>query len=510
MTQATEIQPNLTGGRLLARNTIWNLVGLMSPVVVGLVVLPPLIRTMGVTRFGVLSLAWIVIGYFSMFDLGIGRALTKLVADKLGTREEHVIPSLVWTSLVLMLLLGVVGSLTMWATSPWIVHRILRVPQELQTETLRSFFLLGASIPIVTVTSGLRGVLEAQQRFRVLSFIRIPMSIFSLTGPLLVLPFSHSLVPVIGVLTIGRMAGAVAHLIACLRAMPSLGRSIVVERSLAGPLMRIGGWMTVSNIIAPIIVYVDRFLIGALLSIAAVTYYTAPFDTINRLLIVPGALAGVLFPAFAVSLMQDPQRTVLLLGRGVKYVFLVAFPTVLLIVAFAPEGLRLWLGPAFAANSSAVTRWLAAGIFINCLAQMPFSLVQGVGRPDVTAKVHLVQLPLYLLALWWLVKIDGIEGAAIAWVLRVGIEAVVLFAAAHTLLPKRPEFLRILGVVTCLGLVTFYGVAIPGALQLRIGIVAGLLLLFVLVVWMWVLAPEERAFLQRLPGTWNVKTKAAS
>src|SRR5258708_7123486 len=201
MTQATEIQPNLTGGRLLARNTIWNLVVLMSPVVVGLVVLPPLIRTMGVTRFGVLSLAWIVIGYFSMFHLVFGRALPKLVADKLGTREEHVIPSLVWTSLVLMLLLGVVGSLTMWATSPWIVHRILRVPQELQTETLRSFFLLGASIPIVTVTSGLRGVLEAQQRFRVLSFIRIPMSIFSLPGPLLVLPSSPTLFPSLRVLT---------------------------------------------------------------------------------------------------------------------------------------------------------------------------------------------------------------------------------------------------------------------------------------------------------------------
>src|SRR5258708_8680701 len=216
-----------------------------------------------------------------MFDLGIGRALTKLVADKLGTREEQVIPSLVWTSLVLMLLLGVVGSLTMWATSRWIVHRILRVPQELQTETLRSFFLLGASIPIVTVTSGLRGVLEAQQRFRVLSFIRIPMSIFSLTGPLLVLPFSHSLVPVIGVLTIGRMAGAVAHLIACLRAMPSLGRRIVVERSLAGPLMRIGGWETRINIISALIPLHDTFLIYAPLSFAPLTHHQAPSHMIN-------------------------------------------------------------------------------------------------------------------------------------------------------------------------------------------------------------------------------------
>ena len=33
--------------------------------------------------FGVLSLVWMFIGYFSLFDLGLGRATTKLVAEKI-------------------------------------------------------------------------------------------------------------------------------------------------------------------------------------------------------------------------------------------------------------------------------------------------------------------------------------------------------------------------------------------------------------------------------------------
>jgi hypothetical protein len=33
------------------------------------------------------------------------------------------------------------------------------MPLELQAETLRGFYLLAASIPIVTITSGLRGIL---------------------------------------------------------------------------------------------------------------------------------------------------------------------------------------------------------------------------------------------------------------------------------------------------------------------------------------------------------------
>ncbi len=169
--------PNLTSGRLLARNTIWNLAGQLLPMVVGVVAIPPLLGSLGVDRFGLLALAWIVIGYFSLFDMGMGRALTKLVADKLGGNEEHSIPPLVWTSLLLLLMLGVIGGLVTLSISPWLVHTALKVPAALQTETLRGFDLLAVSIPIVTVTSGLRGILEAQQRFRILNFIRVPTSI---------------------------------------------------------------------------------------------------------------------------------------------------------------------------------------------------------------------------------------------------------------------------------------------------------------------------------------------
>src|SRR5712692_12030509 len=158
---AAKPESHLTNGRLLAGNTIWNLLGLLLPTAVGIVVVPLLIGGIGVARFGVLSLAWIVIGYFSLFDLGIGRALTKLVADRLGAREEDSIPPLAWTSLLLMFLVGILGGLFTLLISPWLVHHALKVPAMLQREALRSFYLLAVSIPVVTVTAGLRGILEA-------------------------------------------------------------------------------------------------------------------------------------------------------------------------------------------------------------------------------------------------------------------------------------------------------------------------------------------------------------
>jgi len=489
--------PNLMSGRLLARNTLWNLTGQILPMAVALFAIPILIRGIGVPRFGVLSLAWIVIGYFSLFDFGMGRALTKLVAEKLGTGEEHAIPPLAWTSLLLLTLMGILGGLVMALLSPWLIFRVLHIPGDLRVETLHTFYLLALSLPVVTATSGLRGILEAQQRFGVLTAIRIPMSAFSFAGPLLVLPFSHRLVPVIVVLLIGRLAGCLAHVAACLHAMPVLRRSIVLRRSLVTPLLSFGGWMTLSNIISPIMTYLDRFVIGALLTVTAVAYYTAPFDMVSRLTILPGAIVGVLFPAFAMSFAQDTSRTSMLLNRGVKYIFLSVFPIVLLIVTLAPEGLRLWLGPAFAENGTSVLRWLAAGTFVNCLAQVPFALIQGIGRPDITAKLHMVELPVYLLMLWPLVRYHGIEGAAIAWVARVSLDALLLFAFAHWLLPHKPRLLAwltagVLGALVILAIAT-----LPHSLPVRGMLLFVVLLALALASWLRLLDPAERAYLLR-------------
>src|SRR6266446_9973364 len=189
---------HLTSGRLLARNTIWNLIGSGAPMLVAVFCIPILIRGLGKERFGVLALAWALIGYASLFDLGLGRALTQLVARKLGAAEEREIPSLAWTSLLLMMLLGFAGTACILLISPWLTGHGLNIPAALQGEALQSFRLLGLSLPFVITTAGLRGLLEAHQRFGLINALRIPMGVFTFAGPLLVLPFSKSLFPVVG------------------------------------------------------------------------------------------------------------------------------------------------------------------------------------------------------------------------------------------------------------------------------------------------------------------------
>ena len=122
-------QHSISSGRRLIRNTIWNLLGSGAPLAVAIFSIPILIRNLGKERFGVLALAWALIGYASVFDLGLGRALTQLVAKKLGAGERSDVPSLAWTSLSLMLMLGVAGAGAVIWISPWLVRYALHVPE---------------------------------------------------------------------------------------------------------------------------------------------------------------------------------------------------------------------------------------------------------------------------------------------------------------------------------------------------------------------------------------------
>jgi O-antigen/teichoic acid export membrane protein len=444
---ATEGSAQLTSGRLLARNVVWNLLGTVAPLLVAVPAVPRLIRAMGTDRFGVLTLAWVVIGYFGLFDFGFGRALTKLVAEKLGTGESEDIPGLFWTSLALMLVSGCVGGGVIAALSPWMVHSILRIPAAIQDETLRAFYLLAASLPVVIASAALRGFLEAHQRFGMSNAVRIPLGVFTFAGPFVVLPLSVSLVPMVGALAVVRLASCLVLFGLCIKVEPDLMAAMHVQWGLAKSLFRFGGWMTVSNVVSPLMVSVDRFLIGAVASISAVAYYATPWEAVTKLLLVPGAIVGVLFPAFSTGFVQDRAKTWLLFLRAVKYTALALLPFLLIAVVFAREGLTLWLGADFARHSAVVLQWLAVGVFFNGIAYVPYALTQGAGRPDLTGKLHLMELPAYTAVLWLLVRARGIDGAAMAWTARVVVDAVVLLWFAYRVLRTERENVERLSVL---------------------------------------------------------------
>lgn len=416
---------NPTSSRNLVRSTLWSLAGQIAPGLVAIVVVPFLIRGLGTDRFGVLSLSWLVVGYFSLFDLGTGRALTKLVADKLGIGERERLGPLIWTALIMMALLGVVAMLVAAVLSRWLVFHVLKIPLAIQNESLGAFYLLAISLPFVITSTGLRGVLEGLHRFDLVNIVRVPQGMLSFIAPLFVLPFTKSLVWIVASVIFVRILNWIAVLLMCLREVPELRHRFSFQPAESGPLFRMGGWLTVANVLGSLNLNLDRLIIGAFLSVTAVAYYSTPFDLLSRLTLIPGALSLVLFPTFAFTLAQDRNLAAHRLKQGIKFTFLVLFPIIYFLILFAPELMNLWVGPEFARHSAPIARILGFGVLIMSLAYIPVIMLQAAGRSDFTAKLQLFELPLYVVALWVLTNSMGLLGAAIAFLGRATLDSIV-------------------------------------------------------------------------------------
>lgn len=419
--------------RSIAANTALNLAGMLAPLAAAVFAIPHLNRFLGTERLGFLTLAWALIGYVSLLDLGIGRALTKRVAELLGTPDQARLARLIWTALAIMLGLGVLAGLGLAAGAQWLVASALRIPLPLQPEAVAAVRVLALTVPLVVTSAGFRGVLEAQGRFGVSNAVRTPLGVWLIASPLLLWPLgTRSLAAVAALLFAGRLAAWVAYGVACVRAMPALLASFALDRRQVGPLLRFGGWMTISSVISPLMIYMDRFLLGHSVSLQVVAWYTMPFEVVTKLLVLPGAVVTVLFPLFSSLTAQGSGEAGRLHRLGIRYVALAMFVPVFAASLFAREGLGLWLGPEFAEAAQRVVQLIALGCLLNGVAAVPFALLQGAGRPDVTAKLHLLELPVYVLLVAGLTLRLGITGTALAWALRMGLDLVALLLLAQS------------------------------------------------------------------------------
>src|SRR5579862_330112 len=101
--------PGSLNGTHLARNAVFNFVGQFVPLLAGVLLIPYIVKSLGPDRFGMLGIIWVIFGYFSLMDLGIGRATTKFLAEWLARDEIDRISEMVWNSIMLQILLGILG-----------------------------------------------------------------------------------------------------------------------------------------------------------------------------------------------------------------------------------------------------------------------------------------------------------------------------------------------------------------------------------------------------------------
>lgn len=410
----------------LAKSSLFSLLSLLIPLVLGLVIIPQLIQSLGKERFSYLSLVWSLLGYFSFLDLGIGRTLTKMVAEKINKQGSENDLSFVKTAQVFVLFVSVVGTLVVYFLANVLVEKYLTVSTDIQEDLISSSKIIAFGIPMVTLASLNRGVLEGFSDFKLANIIQILSGILLFVLPLVFWKISPSMVFVcLGILLGRAILLFLSWKFVSLRLSHfSKAAKLNYSKDLKN-LLSHGGWITVGNILAPLMANLDKILLGGIVALEKVVFYTTPMEMISRIWAVPGSVTRIFFPKFASN--NNDQELKLQFRFASQIMGLFVVPICLVIYVFSHELMSLWLNKDFAMQSYSLAQWMVLGVLFNCFNWIPYGWLQATSYVRWSIYTVLLEIPLFFSAFFFFTNAYGISGAAAVWAARLVFDFVITY-----------------------------------------------------------------------------------
>jgi O-antigen/teichoic acid export membrane protein len=395
----------------VARNSSYNLLAGVIPLIVSFVTVPVYIRLVGLDRYGVLSIAWLLLGYFGLFDLGLGRATSFRIAA-LHRAAPGARANTFWAALFVNIAMGVLGGAILWGAAELFFSSFLKVKESLRPEILSAVPYLALTVPVATLAGILSGAMQGRQKFFEVNAISVTSTIvFQLLPLALAWAYGPNLVRILIAALAARLLSVIALGWLCYRDLLR-GNAIRILRNEVRLLLGYGGWVTLTGIVSPFLNIADRFVIGAVTGASAVTVYTVPFQLAKQIAIVPGSLTNALFPKLSAAHPAEQKK--LSEKATLTLAAMIGLPILIGIFLLQPF-LVLWLGRDIGQHSAPTGRVLLMAFWANAFALVPFTRLQASGRPDLVAKILLLEIPPYFLALYFGLHYFGIVGAALAF-----------------------------------------------------------------------------------------------
>lgn len=436
-------QGSIHSGRSLFQGAIWSVAGQVAPMAVAMVTIPRLLHTMGDERFGLLMLLWLLVGYFSILDLGLGRALI-LAFSRLhpGAEDRKEISSVYWTGLAILVSLGVLAGAIVDPLAPAICG-LVGVTPALMDEASDALRIAGWTMPAILVLHVFLGLPTAFQRQRELNFLRIPAGMFSHLVPFTMVAWTVDLRDLMWANLALRLVLLVPHAMVAYRIQP-IDWPPRPSTASAAMLLGTGSWMMVTNIVAPLLTNVDRLLIGHVSGPAALSSYAPAMDLASKAFLLPGVCLSLLFPALGHHIAHAPEKAVAMYSMSLRAMAWWMTPFLVLAVGLSGPAMRLWLGERHGVPAGVFLSVFFVGLLCSLTAQIPFLAIQASGKAWQSSILHAIELPLYIGGLWLAIHHGNLVAVAWIWSLRHLADTTVMHLLARRLglkAPRESEFL---------------------------------------------------------------------
>jgi O-antigen/teichoic acid export membrane protein len=395
-------------------NVLWSWLGVLFSLVAGLFLSPYVIHHLGDERYGIWVLVFSLVDYYGLVDFGFRSAVVKYVAHFRATGEMDRLETLVSTGLAYFSMAAIVVAAASFVVARNVTRWFHVLPRD--ADAFRFLTItVGIAFALGVVFSTCTAVLEGYQRFDITSRVMIVNNAVRVAGCFAVIFLGFGL-KAMGICVLAGQTIGYALTYRELRGILP-GRTFAPRKASLSSLRQMlsyGAHTFVANISLIVLNQNAPLLIGHFLSTRLVAYYSFPLrllsysaDMVGRLGMVTGTKAAELT---AYGDMKTIARMAILVNR---YCLMLFLPLTVYLAIFGRQLLKVWLNPAFAAESAPLLPVLGAGVVVAVAAQYNSSaILYGLAKHAALARAVLIEAILSVAGLWYAVPRYGILSAA--------------------------------------------------------------------------------------------------
>lgn len=397
----------------LAINVVMNWAATAVNMVVPFFLTPFVVRHLGAVGYGVWIIAVSAVSYLNLLDMGMRSAVIRYVSKAQAKGELSEATSAIHAALWFrMIIAGGVGVLSF--VLAFAVPHMFKIPPDLTRAAQITVLLCALGVGVTLVGGVFGAVLAALNRFDLLSMITMCQTIVRAAGVLIILLSGRGLISLACWELAILLLVAIGTVLCAIKTFPaSRVRPSRPDMRVLRMIWSYSFTTFVFIIAVQIITNTDNLVVGAFLSVSAVTFYAIGGSLISYSYSVSGALSTTFTPlasGLEASGRFDDLRRMLI--RGTQATLALALPISAGLFFRGGTFIRLWMGPEYEVVSEGVVRVLLISMFFGVANATAGSIMMAIEKHKPMARFAVFEALFNLGLSIVLVKTIGIYGVA--------------------------------------------------------------------------------------------------
>ena len=391
----------------LPRNTIFNLIGWMFPLILSFASTPYIVARLGNDAYGIFGIVIIVTGYLGLLNGPVVMGNVRFMAEAFSQENWEEFRKYASMGLVVNGILSLLGGLIMFLAAGLFTVRVFRIPAELVAIATLSFQLAAISFFLNGIVGSLKGIPIAMRRYDILNLIGLISGTLNVVFIITALWLGWGLLGAVAAQVISSALALFFFFIAyryILSKIVGSWQKQIINLGFIKRLFSFSALLFAGQLTSNIGLQIDRTLIGITLGTSAMTFYLVPAKLTDKIPEMMSSFSTTLYPLSSEAAVTNRIDDLLRLYHNmVRILFLTSGLLGTVIMVSSKGILMVWMGAEFMSRSWLVLVFLAAGAIWRSSGTVAYQVCNGLGRADINlygsiGTAVLITVPVILLA----------------------------------------------------------------------------------------------------------------